>query len=192
MDTKQRQRQRGKTRRTGSQTDSASARAVPASGANMVSTRVNHAEKKLIDEAASLRGWSTSKLVRVAVLEKAQHILNTTKPNKFDMLGKARWLAKQLVEPECRVKVYLPGQSEPIAYEDLDEPTCIEDVAVEPSGLRFRDIATLRRALALGGSEFLALVIAECEALTLKERTDLDDPVELDALGRTKEDHDAH
>ena len=48
------------------------------------STRLTPEQRDRIVEAAEIRSWTPSNLIRVAALEKAAHILNVSKPTKFE------------------------------------------------------------------------------------------------------------
>jgi hypothetical protein len=42
-------------------------------------------QKERLEIAARLRGWTPTTLLRVAAMEKAAHVLNTTTPTNMDL-----------------------------------------------------------------------------------------------------------
>src|SRR4026208_205357 len=68
------------------------------SEAGTLSVRRPSDERKLLAEAATLRGWTPTNLLRVAALERAAQILNTSKPNTTDFRRIAERVAQVLCE----------------------------------------------------------------------------------------------
>lgn len=149
------------------------------------STRLDPEQKQRIEQAAELRGWSPSHLIRLAALEKAAHIINTSTARKFDFRGLTEAVGNQLVKP----RIWIEAWSE----DDPDEAsTQIEEPGFPLNGEEFSicrlfphrekfssdQVLKLKQAARLGGTEFLRGVIEYCEGVTSPERKDLPEPIE--------------
>lgn len=140
------------------------------------SIRLTDEQRDLLVQAAELRGWTPTSLVRTATLEKAAHILNTSRPTKFNIRALASLIADQLFKPRA---VY--QETDHGAWIELDTAppfTGNPPVRVEPSQLTRETLEELDRAARFGGGEFLNLTLEFCRALTVSERSDLPDPVD--------------
>lgn len=145
------------------------------------SIRLGEAERALLARVLEAKGWTATHFIRQATLEKAAHVDNKGRFTKFDFDGLARRLAKRLCEPEI-----LLGDSEhpefpPSPFKGWREegdllPTTY--ATTEPPPLNGSDVDELRKAVRLGGSEFLQLVLDECDRLMVRHRSDLPDAVD--------------
>lgn len=126
------------------------------------STRLTEDQRDRVVEAAGVRGWSPSNLIRVAALEKAAHILNTSRQTRFDFKGLAHKIATQLMKP------YVHWGTDP---EDPEEEPYAESLS-QP------ELNELKHAARLGGAELLNLVIDACESMTAPDRKDLPEPID--------------
>ncbi len=139
------------------------------------STRFSQEQRDRIVEAAAVRGWSPANLMRVATLEKAAHILNTSKQTKFDFKGLAHQIAVQLSSPEAKVFAHEGEYPAQVDLEEIVGPGVT--ASVQADCLSLSVLSHLKRAAQLGGSEFLALVIENWEGLTASENKDLPEPI---------------
>ncbi|MBK5297216.1 MAG: hypothetical protein JJE40_08665 [Vicinamibacteria bacterium] len=136
------------------------------------STRLTPPEQDLVVRAAKARGWSVARLIRIAAIEKAAHIVNTSEATSFDFRRMAVRVACQLTNPEASITVtreYPPSDpTEPQVrtmswaefYEsDIVDPTvgCVHEV----ERLHRTDIEDVSKAVNFGGTEFLRSVLEE-------------------------------
>src|SRR5438045_5669127 len=63
-----------------------------------LSVRFTDEQRDLLVRAAELRGWTPTALIRTAALERAAHIVNTSRVTKFDFKGLASELAERLFQ----------------------------------------------------------------------------------------------
>src|SRR5262249_13246110 len=61
-----------------------------------LSVRLTEEQKERLEIAARLRGWTPTTLLRVAAMEKAAHVLNTTTPTNMDLRKIAESVAARL------------------------------------------------------------------------------------------------
>ena len=135
------------------------------------SVRLTLEEHELLKKAAALRGWTATNLIRTATLERATHILNTSRVTTFNFKGLAVRLADQLFKartlyPEMR------EEDAPDAPDDYIPPITAHALPVDA-------VTELREAARLGGGEFLTQVLEYCEGLTASARRDVPRPIEL-------------
>lgn len=138
-----------------------------------LSVRFTDEQRDLLVRAAELRGWTPTALIRTAALERAAHIVNTSRVTKFDFKGLASELAERLFQ--SRTIEYHPSQDEFEAMSDEHGPSPF-DVPVRP--LSLDTLFRLKQAARLGGAEFLSAVVEFAEGLTASQRHDLPDPVD--------------
>ncbi|MBV9548061.1 MAG: DUF1778 domain-containing protein [Alphaproteobacteria bacterium] len=139
-----------------------------------LSIRVTEKDRELLAQAAELRGWTPTALIRTAALERAAHILNTSRATKFDFKVLASQIAARLFQGH-RIKHQI-SHDEWNSLEGLAPEDCSLDVDVPP--LEIDTLRKLRDAARLGGAEFLAAVVDFAESLTAQHRWDLPDPVD--------------
>lgn len=129
------------------------------------SVRLTTEEHELLKRAAALRGWTPTNLIRTATLERAAHILNTSRVTTFNFKGLAVRLADQLFKPRT-----VPSEFED-APEGFLQTTTVEALPVDV-------LSELRKAARLGGGEFLTQILEYCEGLTASRRVDVPHPIE--------------
>ena len=94
------------------------------------SVRLTEEQRDIINKAAALRGWKPANLLRVAALEKAAHIINTTTQTKVDFRGLAYEVARTLLaERRCYYAVEAPEAF----YKE--EATVVDDVMESPENV---------------------------------------------------------
>lgn len=142
-------------------------------GSFPISTRLSETQKQWVEAAATLRGWTPANFVRQAAVEKAVHVLNTSRRNRFDFEEVAHDVAKRLCKPEARLFDESQGFSVPFDHPDLD--TLPYSAVVEE--LSAAQLQKIREAARLGGAEFLALIVEYCTK-TLETRANLPEPIE--------------
>lgn len=135
------------------------------------SVRLTIEEHELLKKAAALRGWTPTNLIRTATLERAAHILNTSRVTTFNFKELAVVLADQLFKPrQIRVE---------IDPEDVDVPEDVTpSITTTAEALPVSVLSELRKAARLGGGEFLGQVLEYCEGLTASQRFDVPQPIE--------------
>lgn len=130
------------------------------------SIRLSIQERELLTSALQAKGWTPTRFIHQAALEKAAQIHNTARPNSFDFEGFARRLAKQLCCPDFGVgdSADLSGELFPLSEWKIANT---EDLYVSstPAPLNADGVGQLRRAFTLGGGEFLLRVLSECDRL---------------------------
>ena len=135
-------------------------------GSFPISTRLSEAQKRWVEEAANIKGWTPANFIRQAAVEKAVHLLNTHRPNKFDFDTGADKAAKQLCKPRYR-----------IAEDEDSDWVNNDDIITE----RFTidDIRAMREAVRLGGAEFTLSILERClKLLEPPSRAELPDPIQ--------------
>lgn len=143
------------------------------------SVRLTTEEHERLKNAAAARGWTPTNLIRTATLERAAHILNTSRVTTFNFKGLAVKLADQLFNPR-RV---------PVKYSDEEWNPCpagcdwdaLQDwlpQEVVAEALPIDVLPELRKAVRLGGGEFLGQILEYCEGLTAPKRLDVPEPIE--------------
>ena len=145
------------------------------SDAATLSVRLTSEERKLLADAAALRGWTPTNLLRVAALERAAQILNMSRPIKLDFARQAAAIAATLCEPR---KAYEETPDNP------ENAPQLETDWITPPPLSAPEIQSLREAVRLGGPEFLSLVLAECARLVAGDvpPKELPDPIDPDSF----------
>lgn len=143
------------------------------------SVRLTEKQKELLEQAAKIRGWTMTSLLKNAALEKAGHIINTSTTTNLDFKGLARKIADQVfAERTCRVADWKAQQLvEGYALEDisgLPDWVGIENpVQVWPWKMTSGFLDELRRATRYGGVEFLSLVLDASEEITNRNQSHL-------------------
>jgi len=132
------------------------------------SVRLTTEEHELLKKAAALRGWTPTNLIRTATLERAAHILNTSRVTTFNFKELAVRLSDQLFKP----------REVEVDPEDLEHAPPDWIPTATAHGLPVDVLSELRKANRLGGGEFLALVLEYCEGLTASRRFDVPAPIE--------------
>jgi hypothetical protein len=130
-------------------------------------------------------------LLRIAALEKAAHIVNTSSPNRVDFQGLARVIAEQVFGERT---VRLPDRDgHPIqgdAFQKLDEAAFehfVYPVEVSPWQKDSKFLVHLQEAARYGGTEFLDLLINASKGLA--ERAEkLPDPIDPTAILKRAEE----
>ena len=152
-------------------------------GFTTFSIRLSETQREYLLEAARLKGWTPTQLVRIATIEKAVAIRNTATPHAFDYKGLAaelasRWFASRVVEYVLTVPdlEYIHEASR-----DGDTPA----LAVPVPSLPVETFRKVKQAAEQGGGEFLTLLVEFAEGLTAPHRTDLPMPIDpKKVLGR--------
>lgn len=152
------------------------------------SVRLTAEEHELLKQAAAVRGWTATNLIRTAALDRALHILNTSQVTTFNFKGLAVTVANQLFQPRDYSFAEIPDQfDEPkrVWLSELDpmDPNSARDlnlfsVRADLEALPINNFAELKKAARLGGGEFLNLILEYCEFLTASKRGDVPDPLE--------------
>jgi uncharacterized protein (DUF1778 family) len=147
------------------------------------SLRLTPAERERLDRAAQVRGWTVTNLLRVAALEKAAYILNTSTPTKLNSLGLAMGIATRLFA----LRAYTFGDAGPAEASIVDDlaedlpPDVGPFVRVDPPLCRVADLELLSEAARYGGTEFLNMILDAAKSLTAPHRADLPDPIDPNA-----------
>ncbi len=151
------------------------------------SIRLTVEEHDRLVQAARLRGWTPTNLIRTATLERAAHILNTARVTTFNFKGLAVRVADQLFKPRTYSIASIPfnelDQPVRVLLSHLDPRNGIEDldpfsVKADLEALPIEVLSELKKAVRLGGSEFLIQILEYCEGVTASQRVDVPDPVE--------------
>ena len=148
-------------------------------GFTTFSIRLNDHQRDLLLQAASLKGWTPTQLVRTATIEKVAGICNTLMPRSFDYKGLAAELARGWFAP--------PDASYSLTASDwqvLEDPNPDADRAlcVPVPPLPLETARRLRKAAEEGGTEFLSLLVEFAEGLTAAQRSDLPAPIDPKTL----------
>ena len=149
--------------------------------------RLNDAETALLQRAADIKGWSPSRLIKVAAVDRALHIANTGTVTKFNFKALAADIARVLFEAR---QVSVANGLSPADHQPVWEPHDPEvdvHVKVEPEELQLARLDEVRRAVLLGGGEFLDMILEHCEAVTARYRPDVPDPIEPPGQARDGE-----
>lgn len=142
-------------------------------GFTTFSIRLNDQQRDLLIQAATLKGWTPTQLVRTAALERAIAICNTAMPRSFDYKGLAselagRWFARREVND--------PTADD--ACSNLADETGGTVLLVPAPPLPVEIVFKLKKAAAEGGTEFLNLLVEFAEGLTASQRSDLPAPID--------------
>lgn len=147
-----------------------------------LSIRLTLAQRALVADAAKELGWSPTKLIRTATLERAVHILNTRRKTSFDFGRCVEVAATQLFEgPEFHVKRDSDNLENVIALDQLVE-LMAPKIAAEPTRATFLDkeaLEELSEASRLGGVEFWNKVLVSGKARFTNQFDDLE-PIDPD------------
>ena len=144
-------------------------------GSFPISTRLSEAQKQWVEEAAKLKGWTPANFIRQAAVEKAVHLLNISRRNKFDFDSTAAMVAKQLCEPEILVED--ENGREQIADDEFHDH--MQPMSVSTERISTKTLHALNEAVRLGGAEFMATVLDRCtRILGPASGTELPDPIE--------------
>lgn len=152
----------------------------PAPSLTTYSIRLDEAERALLTKALAVKGWTPTRFIRQATLEKAAQIDNTSRFTTFDFDDLARRLAKQLCEVEVLVGTEEYPEEGPSSFERLKaEIRELERsyATTNPPPFTPDDVDRLRHAVKLGGSEFLRRVLEECDRL-VRRVDELPSPVD--------------
>lgn len=153
------------------------------------STRLTPAQQGLVVRAAELRGWSVANLIRIAVLEKAAHIINTSQPTRFNFRSLAKRVADQLTRPTAEVRVDETGETVQLDY-FMDHLAVIDANAsykADVSSLTAEEVSELERAIRYGGSEFFRFVLHHCDE-SIAPDAQLPEPVDPSTLSTASEE----
>jgi uncharacterized protein (DUF1778 family) len=147
------------------------------------SVRLSEAQKDLITKAAELRGWTPTNLLRVAALEKAAYIVNTSTLTKVDFKSLAATVSNQIFAPRlCRVVGQYGEVVHGFAVESLnrDEPWGADEhpVEVSPWSMPSSFVEEFKEAARFGGTEFLELILAFSEDIVSRTERILPNPID--------------
>lgn len=154
------------------------------------SVRLTADEHDLLKQAAALRGWTPTNLIRTATLERAKHILNTSRVTTFNFKGLAVRIADQLFKQRTyEVTLWVDEDMTSTVQMSAAElgklPDDASAVAVRPDSEEFpvEALSELKMAVKYGGGEFLTQILEYCEGLTASKRTDVPSPIDPTASG---------
>lgn len=146
------------------------------------SLRLNDEDRDHVVGAAALRGWSPTNLIRTATVDRATHILNTSRSATFK--GLAVRIAEQLFRPRMYEAIFVNPGGE--IWEKRISEAELEGVGEEPENhshfigarpvieaLPGDALTELRTAVRLGGAEFLTQIIEYSEGLAASARLDV-------------------
>lgn len=139
-------------------------------GFTTFSIRLNEQQRDYLVQAAGLKGWTPTQLVRTAALEKAAAICNTALPRNFDYKGLASELAGSWFAARSVTWVLTDA--------DWDEIRNENSLTVPVLPLPFELVFKLKQAANEGGTEFLSLLVEFAEGLTAAKRHDLPAPID--------------
>ena len=154
-----------------------------------LSVRVTERQRTLLEQAAALRGWKPTNLLRVAALEKAAAIVNVSTPRKTDFKGLARRIAEVMfARRQCRLlgddgHLIDADPIESFADGEPDNfPPDFVPVEVYPWGMSDDILPELRQAVKTGSSEFLNLILEAAEEVAARNQWHLPDPIDPTAI----------
>lgn len=152
------------------------------------SVRLTAEEHEVLKQAAATRGWTPTNLIRTATLERARHILNTSRVTTFNFKGLAVRIADQLFKPrtyDVRLAEEHSTWTVQMTSEQLQnlgpgpgDDSIVTSVAPREGEFPIEVLPDLRQAVKYGGGEFLSLILEYCEGLTASKRSDLPPPLE--------------
>lgn len=152
-----------------------------------LSVRLTEPQRKLLEQAASLRGWNPTNLLRVAALERSAAIVNTSTLTSTDFRGMARQIAEQMFGRRTA-----RGFGDDGEIIDLDAVADVRDLGpwdqelrpVEVSPWRLSDefLVRLREAAKRGAGEFMNLIVQSADELTARNQKNLPDPIDPTTL----------
>jgi hypothetical protein len=161
-----------------------------AKGTVTLSIRLTEEQRDLLTQAAEVRGWTPTNLLRVAALEKASYIINTSTLRRLDFRGLAGEAARRLFGEENAFTLDANGDRvQAFILEDLaaafthcsqygDPPP----VQIDPRPMTIQQLDDLKRAAHYGGTEFLNMLVEACSSLTAPKRKDLPEPIDPGSL----------
>lgn len=147
------------------------------------SVRLTDRERALVFEAARIKNWTATSLIKHSAVERAAHIVNTTRPNTFKFADRARVLAKLLSKPEPVVSFAdehpgSPGSPVGEFFNDFFDSHPEASPTIWPRPADLEQLREIRRAVELGGTEFVMQILVECERLLTEDRPDLPAPID--------------
>lgn len=161
-------------------------------GSVTFSVRLTEEQRDRLVQAAELRGWTPTNLLRVAALEKASYIINTSTRRRLDFRGLAGEAALRLFGERTAFTLDLRNQGERVQasiFDDLadalapyyspDDPPAVQ---VDPRPMTIPQLEELQRAARYGGTEFLNMLVEACSSLTAPKRSDLPEPIDPSTL----------
>jgi hypothetical protein len=146
--------------------------AMPAKeGTVTLSVRVTEEQHELLVRASRIRGWNPTSLLRVAALERAAHIINTSTDTAVLFTIPALRVASTLTEVPTAYTLGPDGDSkssmqvvddvfEGLRWGGPDDPPPVE---IRPRELTVTEWEKFERAAKLGGAEFLNMVVRACK-----------------------------
>jgi uncharacterized protein (DUF1778 family) len=152
-----------------------------------LSVRLTEQQRQLLERAAELRGWKATNLLRVAALEKAAAIVNTSTLTNIDFKGMARRIAEQMfARRTCRI-VSDDEVIDADPVEDLGDigpwqPEDFRPVEVTPWRMSDDSLSDLRKAAKLGSGEFMNLILQAAEELVARNQQNLPAPIDPTTL----------
>ncbi len=141
------------------------------------SIRLGARETALLREAMEQKGWTAANFIRRATLDRAAHIMNTSRHTEIDFEGWARRLAAQLCVPEVIMTC-----DDDLERTPMGPPLLINEVPYSfetRNQLEVEDVARLREAIHRGGAELLTRMLAECDRLRPGKKAITIDPEKL-------------
>lgn len=162
------------------------------------SVRLTTEEHELLKQAAALRGWTPTNLIRTATLERAKHILNTSRVTTLNFKGLAVRIADKLFKQRrYEVSLWFGGDDGMTStFTSTVQMTAAELAkpreegegsvgAVRPEDEEFpvEALSELKMAVRCGGGEFLNQILEYCEGLTAPRRSDVPSPIDPSAPG---------
>lgn len=148
-----------------------------------LSVRLTEQQRDLLERAAELRGWKATNLLRLAALERAAAIINTSTTRSLDFKGIARQIAEQMfAKRACRIV----GDDELIDADPVEDlgniPSWAPDdwhpVEVSPWRMSDEFLSDLQQAAKLGSSEFLNLIVQFSEEIAARNQRNLPEPID--------------
>ncbi len=165
----------------------------------IVSIRLTAAERQLIEDAAAKKGWKAATFIRVAALERAAHVINLSRPTSFDFSRASKRLAEALVAPRS-VEIYDTGS--PTMFGRFGEGQMHDRVTdhdaklawstltdFQPAPFTRDEIANLSEAVRLGGLDFAAQLLMDCQRLA-STPSDPDLPAPIDPASIEEQEPD--
>lgn len=136
------------------------------------SIRLTERDRRILEEALEVTGWTPTHFITRATLERAAHLANTRKPKNLDFDKLARRLALQLCDPEIGGRDIVTDAVVDLSGDSFDRISFFTNTS-----LAEHDVTELARASNFGGAEFLAKIIDECRRLVVNRAT-LPEPID--------------
>lgn len=162
----------------------ANASAVDEQELTTFSIRLNARQTKLLKEAADIRGWSPTALIRTATIEKAAYIRNTARPTAFNYKGLAIRIAESLFQRRNLEYSVEQDKSGELIWEPYDpDPDSGVPCAIRVKQDRLPDevLDELIQATKEGGTEFLNQIVEFSQILT-ERQGELPEPIDPSKL----------